>query len=214
MVLHERVQAGQTIGLDSSEAMLERATADHKDVPGLSFAAGDIATWLGEDLDLVFANASLQWIDDHLDLLARMRTALKVGGQLAFQVPANFRHPSHVLARQVALEAPFIDALDGDVPEDRVASSSRPSSTPIFSMSWEPATRSCGWRCTATNWRRPMRWSSGSWGRFSTAHRSRLSAETFSDFVDRYRECLLEELGEREPYFYGFRRILCWARFD
>ena len=33
-VLHERVQAGQTIGLDSSEAMLARATADHKDVPG------------------------------------------------------------------------------------------------------------------------------------------------------------------------------------
>ena len=43
--------------------------------------------------------------------------------------------------------------------------------------------------------------------------RTRLSPELFTAFVDRYRERLLEELGEREPYFYGFRRILCWARF-
>ena len=76
-------------------------------------------TWLDEGLDLVFANASLQWIDDHLNLLARMRTALAPDGQLAFQVPANYRHPSHLLAQAVANEPPFIDALDGDVPEDR-----------------------------------------------------------------------------------------------
>ncbi len=86
---------------------------------GLSFAQGDIATWLDEGLDLVFANASLQWIDDHLNLLARMRTALGPDGQLAFQVPANYRHPSHLLAQAVANEPPFIDALYGDVPEDR-----------------------------------------------------------------------------------------------
>ena len=86
---------------------------------GLSFVQGDISTWLGEGLDLVFANASLQWVDDHLNLLARMRTALGPDGQLAFQVPANFRHPSHLLAQEVANESPFIDALYGDVPEDR-----------------------------------------------------------------------------------------------
>ncbi len=213
-VLHERVQAGQTIGLDSSEAMLARATADHKDVPGLSFAAGDIATWLGEDLDLVFANASLQWIDDHLDLLARMRTALKVGGQLAFQVPANFRHPSHVLARQVALEAPFIDALDGDVPEDRGRFVLSPEL--YADLLYELGARDqvvrmevYGHELSSTE--EVVEWVMGS---LLTAYRSRLSAEMFSDFVDRYRECLLEELGEREPYFYGFRRILCWARFD
>jgi hypothetical protein len=40
-----------------------------------------------------------------------------------------------------------------------------------------------------------------------------LSPELFDAFVDRYRERLIEELGEREPYFYGFKRILCWARF-
>jgi trans-aconitate 2-methyltransferase len=51
-------------------------------------------------------------------------------------------------------------------------------------------------------------------GTLLTPYRTRLSPELFDDFIERYRERLLEELGEREPYFYGFRRILCWARFD
>src|SRR6201999_2933935 len=106
-------------GIDSSPAMLERAQSTHAGVTGLSFAQGDIATWLDEGLDLVFANASLQWVDDHLNLLARMRTALGPGGQLAFQVPSNYRRASHLLAMQVANEGPFIDALEDDVPEDR-----------------------------------------------------------------------------------------------
>src|ERR1019366_7343368 len=117
--LHERMEAAETIGVDSSDSMLARAQSDHGNVAGLSFEAGNLETWLGQDLDLVFANASLQWVEDHLDLLARMRTALAVGGQLAFQVPSNYRHPSHLLAMQVANEAPFIDALEDDVPEDR-----------------------------------------------------------------------------------------------
>ena len=118
-ILHEEMAAEQTVGIDSSPAMLARAQSAYADVAGLSFKQGDIATWLDEGLDLVFANASLQWIDDHLNLLARMRTALGPDGQLAFQVPANFRHPSHLLAQAVANEPPFIDALYGDVPADR-----------------------------------------------------------------------------------------------
>jgi len=107
-ILHETSGADETVGIDASPAMLARAQAAHADVPGLSFASGDIATWLDEGLDLVFANASLQWVDDHLYLLARMRTALGENGQLAFQVPANYRHPSHLLAQQVANEPPFM----------------------------------------------------------------------------------------------------------
>ncbi len=118
-ILHQKLEADETVGVDSSSAMLTRAKAAHSGTAGLSFAQDDIATWLDEDLDLVFANASLQWVDDHLYLLARMRTALGEDGQLAFQVPANYRHPSHLLAHEVANEPPFIDALYGDVPEDR-----------------------------------------------------------------------------------------------
>ncbi len=213
-ILHAHLQADETVGVDSSEAMMARATADHAGVAGLSFAPGDISTWLGEDLDLVFANASLQWVDDHLNLLARMRTALKADGQLAFQVPANFRHPSHVLAHQVALEPPFIDALDGDVPEDRGRYVLSPElyADLLYELgaSQQVVRREVyGHELSSTD--DVVEWVMGS---VLTPYRSRLSPELFAAFVERYRERLLEELGEREPYFYGFRRILCWARFS
>jgi len=211
--LHQRMQATETVGVDSSESMLARARTDHGDVPGLTFTEGNIETWLGEGLDLVFANASLQWVDDHLNVLARMRTALVEGGQLAFQVPSNFRHPSHVLARQVANEAPFIDALDDDVPEDRGRFVLSPE---IYAdLLYELGARKqvvrmevYGHELSSTS--DVVEWVMGT---LLTPYRTRLSPELFADFVDRYRERLLEELGEREPYFYGFRRILCWAHF-
>ena len=211
--LHQRMQAAETVGVDSSESMLARARANHGDVPGLTFTEASIETWLGEGLDLVFANASLQWVDDHLDVLARMRTALVEGGQLAFQVPSNFRHPSHVLARQVANEAPFIDALDDDVPEDRGRFVLSPE---IYAdLLYELGAREqivrmevYGHELSSTS--DVVEWVMGT---LLTPYRKRLSAELFTAFVERYRERLLEELGDREPYFYGFRRILCWAHF-
>jgi trans-aconitate 2-methyltransferase len=212
--LHERLHAAETVGIDSSESMLARAKADRGHVAGLSFAAGDIATWLGRDLDLVFANASLQWVDDHLNLLARMRTALGEGGQLAFQVPSNFRHPSHLLALQVANEAPFIDALEEDAPKDRGRFVLSPE---IYAdLLYELGAKKqvvrmqvYGHELSSTS--DVVEWVMGT---LLNPYRTRLTPELFGAFVERYRERLLEELGEREPYFYGFRRILCWARFS
>ena len=212
--LHVRMEAAETVGIDSSASMLARAQAEHADVPGLSFALGDIGTWLGRDLDLVFANASLQWVDDHLNLLARMRTALGKGGQIAFQVPSNFRHPSHLLALQVANEAPFIDALEEDIPEDRGRFVLSPE---IYAdLLYELGAKKQVVRMEVYGHELSSTADVVEWvmGTLLTPYRTRLTPELFTAFVDRYRERLLEELGEREPYFYGFRRILCWARFN
>jgi trans-aconitate 2-methyltransferase len=212
--LHERMQAAETVGVDSSDAMLARAEKNHGAVDGLTFTSANIETWLGQDLDLVFANASLQWVDDHLDLLARMRTALGAGGQLAFQVPSNYRHPSHLLARQVANEVPFIDALEEDAPEDRGRFVLSPE---IYAdLLYELGARRQVVRMEVYGHELSSTADVVEWvmGTLLTPYRTRLSPELFTAFVDRYTERLLEELGEREPYFYGFRRILCWARFE
>jgi trans-aconitate 2-methyltransferase len=213
-VLHEEMEAKETVGIDASPAMLARAQSDFGDVPGLSFTQGDIAVWLDEELDLVFANASLQWIDDHLDLLARMRTALRAGGQLAFQVPANFRHPSHLLAHEVANESPFIDALYGDVPEDRGRFVLSPEL--YADLLYELGAKDQVVRMEVYGHELESTGEVVEWvmGTLLTPYRKRLSPELFDAFVERYQERLIEELGEREPYFYGFRRILCWARFS
>ncbi len=212
--LHARMQAAETVGIDSSPTMLARAQADHGGVVGLAFAAGDIGTWLGQDLDLVFANASLQWVDDHLGLLARMRAALGEGGQLAFQVPSNFRHPAHLLALQVANEGPFFDALEGNLPSDRGRFVLSPET--YADLLYELGAKKQVVRMEVYGHELSSTTDVVEWvmGTLLTPYRTRLSPELFTAFVARYRERLLEELGEREPYFYGFRRILCWARFS
>ena len=213
-ILHEEMQAKETVGIDSSPAMLGAgASRRTRTSPGCPSSQGDIATWLGEELDLVFANASLQWVDDHLNLLARMRTALGPDGQLAFQVPANYRHPSHLLAHEVANEPPFIDALYGDVPEDRGRFVLSPElyADLLYELgAKDQVVRMEVYGHELESTAEVVEWVMGT---LLTPYRKRLSPELFDEFVERYRERLIEELGEREPYFYGFRRILCWARF-
>jgi trans-aconitate 2-methyltransferase len=143
-----------------------------------------------------------------------MRTALGPGGQLAFQVPSNYRHPSHVLASQVANESPFIDALEADPPPDRGRFVLTPE---IYAdLLYELGAREQVVRMEVYGHELSSTGDVVEWvmGTLLTPYRTRLSPVLFTAFVDRYRERLLEELGEREPYFYGFRRILCWARFN
>ena len=73
-MLHDAVGAADTLGLDRSAAMLNDTA--RLAVGGLHFALGDIGTWEGAGYDVVFANASLQWVPDHDRLLARLSGAL------------------------------------------------------------------------------------------------------------------------------------------
>ena len=92
-VLHEHTQAAETVGVDRSDAMLDQS-AQHAG-EGVRFERGDIAAFAGSGLDVVFANASLQWVDDHETLFPQLASTLKPGGQLAVQMPSNNDHVSH-----------------------------------------------------------------------------------------------------------------------
>lgn len=95
-----RFPAAQVLGLDSSAEMLAQAT-EKQAAPNLRFEQGDIVGLTGE-YDLIYANASLQWLPDHPALLARLWARLRPGGVLAVQVPANHDHPSHRLLTETA----------------------------------------------------------------------------------------------------------------
>ncbi|MGE5596348.1 MAG: methyltransferase domain-containing protein, partial [Hyphomicrobiales bacterium] len=100
-VMHERVQARASIGLDNSETMLEKCSQFAGN--GLTFRLGTILRFAPHSpFDLVFSNAALQWVPEHYKLFERLVAGLKPGGQLAVQVPANHDHPSHVIAHEVA----------------------------------------------------------------------------------------------------------------
>jgi len=108
-LLVQRFPGAETIGTDNSEAMLKSA---RERLPAARFELGDIATWQ-PDLppDLIYANASLQWVPDHQTLVPRLFATLAPGGVLAIQMPDNREEPTHRLMREVAAEAPWAEAI-------------------------------------------------------------------------------------------------------
>jgi trans-aconitate 2-methyltransferase len=108
-LLRDRFPRAELLGLDSSDDMLTKARAR---LPRVQFEKADVAHWRGVgSFDLIFANAVLQWIPDHMALITRLAAQLAPGGSLAVQMPDNFDQPSHVLMRKVASRAPFRDKL-------------------------------------------------------------------------------------------------------
>jgi trans-aconitate 2-methyltransferase len=98
--LPARWPGAHIVGVDNSAEMIEQA---RRDFPDVEFRPGDIAEYdPGADRpDLILSNAALQWVPGHLALFAAWIDALPSGGVLAFQVPGNFRSPTHTLLDQL-----------------------------------------------------------------------------------------------------------------
>jgi trans-aconitate 2-methyltransferase len=205
--LHERLGAADTLGIDSSAAMLEKAKAFP--ARGLRFEQVDITDFRpASPFDLVFSNAALHWVPDHPALLARLSRSLVANGQLAFQVPANFDHPSHVAAEETAREEPYQSALEGSAhprnvlaPEvysqllDRLGFSEQTVHLQVYAHHLDS-------REDVVEWVR---------GSLLTDYQRRLPADLFARFVNRYRERLFALLPDERPFFFTFKRILVHA---
>lgn len=108
-VLAQRYASATITGLDSAPDMIEAARAR---LPGLQFELADIANWqAAQPVDVILANASLQWLNDHSTLYPRLIAQLKVGGCLAVQTPDNMMEPSHRIAREVAASNRWADRI-------------------------------------------------------------------------------------------------------
>ena len=104
-LLKRRHPEARVHGMDSSAAMLDQARALSDDV---DWSVGDIATWAPErPVDLIFANASLQWLPDHAPLFRRLAEALAPGGVLAVQMPLSWDTLHHRLMRETVAEEPW-----------------------------------------------------------------------------------------------------------
>jgi trans-aconitate 2-methyltransferase len=122
--LAERWPAARISGVDNSFDMIAAAT--QREIPGrLDFVEADLREWQPDGpVDLVVSNAALQWVPEHLALLARFAGWLAPGGVLAFQVPDNFDEPSHVVVRELRSSPQWQDRLGADA--DRSLAVERP----------------------------------------------------------------------------------------
>ena len=109
-LLQQRFPDAVVVGIDSSTDMIAAA---RKRLPGIRFDIEDIATWrgLGDPIDVILANAVLQWVPDHASLLPSLIAKLSPGGSLAVQIPANLDEPAQRLIREIAADGPWAQRL-------------------------------------------------------------------------------------------------------
>ena len=108
-LLREAFLQARVVGLDTSHSMLAKA---RKILPEVQFIEADLATWAGDrSADLLFANASFQWVPGHVSVLLRLLTGMKARGVLALQMPDNLEEPSHRLMRETAEAGPWASAM-------------------------------------------------------------------------------------------------------
>lgn len=92
-LLRERFKRAKILGIDSSQNMLQKARQNcPKEQYNIDFELCDANSNLAnirEKFDLLFANASLQWLDNHKQKLEQMFALLKDKGILAVQIPNN-----------------------------------------------------------------------------------------------------------------------------
>lgn len=200
-LLHRHLGTARTLGIDSSPRMLAESPPHAR--AGIDFDQRDLRDLTGH-WDVIFANASLQWVPGHPDLLPRLVDHLRPHGQLAFQVPANFDHPSHTVAdrigRSFGLEprADYIDSLSPAAYAERLWHAGLRDldvSLRIYGVEMERTEHVLDWVS----------------GTLLTRAESALDPDDFAAFRAEYRRALLEELGDPEgdrPYYYAFPRIL------
>jgi trans-aconitate 2-methyltransferase len=205
-LLHARLGAADTVGVDASPAMIA-ASAEHAS-EHVTFELGDIGQWeRPATYDVIFANASLQWVPDHAAVIGAWARSLRPRGQLAVQVPANADHPAHVVAAELAAELlpePPLDPVAEHVlaPEayavllDGIGFTEQHVRLQVYVHHLSSTADVVEWvkGTTLTRFKEPF------------------GSEGWPRFVELYRQRLLDVLGDRSPYVYPFKRILMWAR--
>jgi trans-aconitate 2-methyltransferase len=176
---------------------------------GLTFEIGDIGVWSAPaSYDVVLSNAALHWVPDHAAVLGRWRAALRAGGQLAVQVPANADHPSHTAVAEVTAELGLVvepDPVAVNVlrPEQYAAILDHLGATEQH-VRLQVFVHHLGSSADVVEWVK---------GTTLTRVKRATDDAGYERFLAAYRERLLAEIGDRAPYTYLFKRILFRARF-
>lgn len=98
-LIAERWPSARVYGLDNSKEMLGKAAASEPS--GVEWVEADIRSWQPDHTpDLLYANATLHWVEDHQVLFPRLVGFLRAGGCLAVQMPLSWGAPSHRLMRE------------------------------------------------------------------------------------------------------------------
>ena len=204
LLLHQKLKARETLGIDRSPAMLAKAPS----ADGLRFQEADIASFKGGPYDLIFSNAALHWVPDHPGLLRKLRSMLAPGGQLAVQMPAGDEDAAHVTARELARSHEFKPLLNGFSARD-------PLLEPQQYAGWLHAlgfkrqhVRVQVYAHLLDDRMQVVEWVRGA---LLTDYQRRLPPKAFERFLRAFTDRLLPQLADDQPFLYLQPRLLFWG---
>jgi trans-aconitate 2-methyltransferase len=196
--LHETLKAAMTVGVDSSAAMLEKAQSTES----LQFVHSTIEEFVpAQPPDLIFSNAALHWVPDHVELFARLTSLLAPHGQLAVQMPANDEHASHRIAAELAQEMNITSRPDPLLRVEQYAEL-------LHRLGYaDPHVRLQVYGHVLPSADDVVEWVRGA----LLTYYEELLGDGFGVFLDEYRRRVRSVLGDARPYFYTYKRILLHA---
>jgi trans-aconitate 2-methyltransferase len=99
-ILKQKWANSEIVGIDNSPAMIEKAKSDYPDQNWILLDAGNDE--IPGKFDLVYSNATIQWIPEHYKLLKKFKELLNDNGVLAIQVPLFLDMPIRQAISQVS----------------------------------------------------------------------------------------------------------------
>ncbi len=215
--LARRTVNGHVVGIDSSPAMLERAiklrnTLDPELRQRVEFRLADFRTLNADrEYTIVFSNAALQWVSDHRAAFAAIFRALREGGRMAVQMPANENETAQLTMRRMAAEPPWSATLGAvRTPSDENVLPAAEYACLLHDIGFEQVS------CFYHIFRHPMAnpaevvefCRSTSLRRFL----DRLPAAQHSEFISELTRRLEGAYGTTGPFTFTFRRLFLWGR--
>lgn len=109
-ILYQRWPDCKILGVDNSEAMIKKAKHDYPSQEWkLVDAEKDV---ISGKYDIVFSNATIQWIHDHFNLFKRLKNNLNENGVLGIQLPLFFDMPLGKSIVQISKDKKWSDLTE------------------------------------------------------------------------------------------------------
>jgi trans-aconitate 2-methyltransferase len=214
--LARRAESGSALGIDSSPAMIAeanklRATLDPRLADRVHFEQDDLTTFERDRrFSIVFSNAALHWASDHRACLALWYKALKPGGRLAVQMPANHNETAQVTLFALAREPPWSNWVGS------VAAPSHSVGTPpeyrsiLFDAGYSEI--DCHYHIFAHPMTSPTEIVEWSRATVLRPFLNRIPEARHPAFLAEWTRRLRLGYGTTGPLTFKFRRLFLWAR--
>lgn len=206
-VIADKFPGSSVLGIDNSPEMLAKAPVQKN----LVFAERSIEDQLqrAEKWDVIVANASLQWINNHTDLFSSIIAKLLPEGQLAVQMPSQKENLLNQILYDLVHEAPYFDILSDVIRHSPVLSLDDYTSL-LFSLhARETVVYQKVYPILAPDIETLYEFISGS---SLVPYMERLKEPLKSAFIKTFKERIAKQFASH-PIVYSFKRIILVAVF-